>query len=87
MKMNKTPKSEQSENAKSKDSDIELRLSVSELRATVAEKYCTKDDMRDVKQDVNTRIDDVWKAIRGILIPLVVALLGLIGVIMYLIVK
>jgi hypothetical protein len=51
------------------------------VRATVAEIYCTKEDAREIKKDVHKRIDDIWRVV----VPLVVAILGLIGVIFYLI--
>jgi len=51
------------------------------VRASVAEIYCTKDDAREIKKDINERIKDIWKVV----VPLLVAILGLIGTIFYLI--
>lgn len=59
--------------------DIYVNAVLSDLRANVAERYCTKDDARDIKTDVNNRLNDIWKVILGVIVPVVLALLALIG--------
>lgn len=63
-----------------KSSDI-TSADIWKVRATVAEIYCTKDDAREIKKDINERINDIWKFV----VPIIVVILGLIGTIFYLI--
>lgn len=76
--------SQHSEVTKPSSTNVGVRLAAAEMRADVAEKYCTKEDAREIKKDVDTRIDDIRGTIWHIVIPLIIALLGLIGVIVWL---
>ncbi len=59
------------------DSVYDAKPSMWEIRATISERYCTKEESREVKKDVDRRISDIWKVIIGIVVPIVIAIVGL----------
>jgi len=72
--MDKTQESKSGETGKISKHSIALHLTVAEFRATVAEKYCTKEDADRIKEDLHKRIDDVRDTRRSIVVPFMVAL-------------
>ncbi len=76
----KTKDNKPSINALTESTDV-TSADIWKVRANVAEIYCTKDDAREIKKGISERINDIWKVV----IPLLVAILGLIGTLFYLV--
>lgn len=78
--MDKKQKSGRNQGVVTSDSTFELRVTLAEMHVDFAEKYCTKDD-------VDKRIGDIRGTIWHVVVPLMIAMFGLIVGIMYLLMK
>ncbi len=72
--MEKGSKSESQDTSK----EVQLSREVQDWRVDIAERYCTKDDLKTAKEDLNDRINDTKHWIWYAIIPLVALIVTLV---------
>ena len=58
--------------------EVKLSREIQDWRVDIAERYCTKDDLKTAKEDLNDRLKDVKHWIWYAIIPLVALIVTLV---------